>query len=92
MKIEFSLNPNCSEATLHFRTDNLSADKKKALFSALKKAVEKYNYETWVFEDTCFGIQMITVNGDMPYNDPDTLIKIGKKCGLKNEDMEGDEC
>ena len=74
-----SLNPNCSEAVMHIRTDRLSEQEKDELCGILEKAAEEYDNDTWVTEGELFGIQVITVSGDMPYNEPDKLGEIVDK-------------
>lgn len=69
MKIEIGINPNCSEATIRFRTNKLTKNQEEELFKTLESFVEKYGYETNVFRSKIFNIECITVDGDAPYND-----------------------
>ena len=82
MKIENSLNPNCSEAVMRIRVSALTKLEKRNLYKELRKAVKKYNYDTNLFEDTIFDIKVFIVDGDMPYNDEDKLKEIINKYPL----------
>ena len=74
MKIEKSLNPNCSEAVMRIDTTPLSEKKETELFKKIEKAVNKYAYETYCSQSTIFNkVKVIEVSGDMPFNDLDTL-------------------
>lgn len=91
MKVELSLNPNCSEAVIRINTKRLSEEDKKKLFAELTKAVEKYDYDTGVYENEIFGVEMIEVKGDMPYNSPKKLeVIINRYKDLKPEDIESE--
>lgn len=85
MIIENSLNPNCSEAVMRIKADQLSKKKQNQLFKELEKAIKKYDYDTWVSEATIFGIGCFEIKGDMPYNDPKTLEAIIKKYEVEYE-------
>ena len=74
MKIEIGINPNCSEATVRFRTDKLTKEQEKELFDTLTSYVDKYGYETSVFRGEIFGIKCVTVSGDAPHNDSDNMM------------------
>lgn len=74
MKIEIGINPNCSEATVHFRTDKLTEKQEEELFDALDSFVKEYDYETSVSKGKIFGIKCITVDGNAPYNDYQGMI------------------
>lgn len=85
MRIERGCNPNCSEAIMRFRVDKLTKEEEEKLFNTLNTYVEKYNYETWVYRNTIFGIKCITVDGDAPYNDTKGINKSIKKLSFMNK-------
>lgn len=85
MIIERGINPNCSEAIIRFRVDKLTEEENEKLFKALKSYVDKYDYETNIYDNTIFGIHCITVDGNAPYNDSDGLKKIVNKFSFKNK-------
>jgi hypothetical protein len=88
MKVENSLNPNCSEAVMRIRTDRLSAEEKERLYNTLDGAIKNYDYETYINEGTSFGVQIITVSGDMPFNKSEELENITSSYDV---DIESDE-
>lgn len=51
MKIEIGINPNCSEATVRFKTDKLTKEQEQELLVALTSYAEKYDYETEVSKE-----------------------------------------
>ena len=85
MIIEKSLNPNCSEAVIRFNIDKLTKKQSLELYKELEKAVEKYGYDTYLFEKSIFGVNCFVVQGDMPYNDGDTLLTIAGKHNVPTE-------
>jgi len=79
MKIELSLNPNCSEAVCRIKVNRMPRNKKAELYRKLEEAVNKYSEEggeTSISMGRMFGIEMITIDGDMPFNDPNTIEEI----------------
>jgi len=84
MIIERGVWANCSEATIRFRTDKLTKEEEEKLFKALQKYAED-GYETFVTQGEIFGIRCITVNGDGPYNDGDTIKAILNKFPFKKK-------
>ena len=79
MIIENSLNPNCSEAVLRIKVENMDKKEKEKMIKELQKAVKKYDYETYVETNKIFDTDLVVVYGDMPYNNPDPLGKIADK-------------
>lgn len=70
------LNPNCSEATVRLRTDFLNEKEKKALedyIIDLEKDTDFWYEANW-YHHSMFGMEIISINGDMPYNHYDDLI------------------
>jgi len=69
LKIEKGINPNCSEATMRIRTDNLSKEEVAEIILCLERLTHTDNwYDTNYYEDTIFNIPVITITGDVPYN------------------------
>lgn len=75
MNIE--LNPNCSEATVRLRIDNLSIEEKRALSEYLTELEEDTDfwYDAGWGTGSIFGIEIISISGDMPYNHYGDLIE-----------------
>jgi|GEM_PF-2736169 len=72
---EILLNPNCSEAIVRIDLRGLNIPRVSSLFSELEKAIGE-DSDTWINEKTIFGIPVLTIDGNMPYNDSETLNKI----------------
>jgi len=70
------LNPNCSEAVMKINVSKVDKQLVEFLSNQLDEAIIEYNYETDIFRETMFGLDIIKIRGDMPYNDPEKLIKI----------------
>jgi len=84
MIIERGCWANCSEATIRFRTDKLTAEEETKLFNALQKYAEE-GYETFVTQGEIFGIRCVTVNGDGPYNESEKIMNILNKFSFKKK-------
>lgn len=85
MRIEIGCSPNCSEAIMRFQTTKLTKKEEEKLFDTLNVYVEKYGYDTFVYRNTIFGIQCITIDGDAPYNSGDEIRKTVEKLSFMNK-------
>jgi len=70
-----NLNPNCSEATCRLKIDNLT-DKEEECVDVMLKDLEENN-EDWgdtsYSTNTIFGIRVIEIKGNYPYNNDTDL-------------------
>ena len=79
MQIEFSLNPNCSEAVCRIKVSRMPVNKRNELYRKLDEAISKYceeGGETSLSLDEMFGLKIITIDGDMPYNNYEEIESI----------------
>lgn len=93
--MEEILNPNCSESVLRIRTDKMNAFDKEKLYEELKKKFDSSENEdageTFVDEDTIFGIPHIVINGDEPFNNREEIDKVLKEHKVNDEWIHEDE-
>ena len=79
MIIGHGFQPSCSEATVYISVDNITDKKAQDIVNEIVKMIEKeYNGEQGdneVYRDTIFGMKIITVKGDYPYNYESNLVK-----------------
>ena len=73
MKLEFGVNPNCSESVMRFNTSKLTDDQEEKLYETLVGFVKEYNYSTDVFKEKIFDVKCIVVDGDAPYKASEKL-------------------
>lgn len=68
---ENSLWANCSEAVCRIKVSRMPRNKRTELYRKLEEAVNKYLDEdgnTSISMGEIFGLKIITIDGDMPYN------------------------
>ncbi len=91
---EIELNPNCSEAVMRIRTDNLNECERGRLtnlLQELEKDEERW-YHTGFSDETIFGVSCITIQGDVPYNNLDWLTNnLQTLCFYDKLDIEGED-
>ena len=79
------LNPNCSEAIVRIDLREMN-EPEVMLKLKLEKAIKEYSdTNTWIYETKIFDIPILKINGDMPFNQPDTITDILEKYNTKYE-------
>ena len=105
MIIEMGINPNCSEATVRIKINDVDDKAVKELIAKLeletnqeeesigewddeKTSKKEFEwYETYISEETMFGIDCIKISGDAPYNNGDQIADVIDRF-IKNAETE----
>jgi hypothetical protein len=94
MKLEIGVSPNCSEATIRIRTDGQKAEKIQALIKELEEHMDPSKLmpgewddtdsedqwsEGYVNERSIFGMNVLEISGDAPFNYGEQVFEVIKK-------------
>jgi len=79
------LNPNCSEATMRVRTDNLNNKEEEELYRYLllldkyadEDNIEEYDwwYDTYIETASLGSVSWIEIRGDAPFNSEEKILE-----------------
>lgn len=94
MNKDMMLYVSCSESVCRIRVDKLDPTKKEQLFDLLKNRFgqdAEDSYDTSVFEETLFGIPMIVIDGDAPYNNYEEIEEVLNNFKIPKEWIQNEE-
>ena len=90
-----TLNPNCSEAVMRIRTDEMIREQEEKLFKELEEKFDSSKNEdacdTSVSKEKVFEIPVIKIDGDEPFNNRGEIDKVLDENNVKEGWIENEE-